>query len=205
VIYRIVLTVAARRRPGESTIHEAGVATHVQSMLAQSRASSPRRTAKAVVARLSASLKDSHRRGARFVSIPNSRSPRSSPATGRDDHSELDSYFDWRCPTSRPAAVRRPRRSGRFLPGYPELTPEGRHFNTSILVDSGEPSVGKYRKIHLPARRQGRRRPRAAPRETLLRIGISASGFRGRRLRIGSACATTVAGRRSIACLHCRA
>ena len=34
--------------------------------------------------------------------------------------------------------------------GYAELTPEGRHFNTSILVDHTGVMVGKYRKVHLP-------------------------------------------------------
>ncbi|MFX7768480.1 nitrilase-related carbon-nitrogen hydrolase, partial [Acinetobacter baumannii] len=34
--------------------------------------------------------------------------------------------------------------------GYAELTPEGRHFNTSILVDHTGKIAGKYRKVHLP-------------------------------------------------------
>jgi N-carbamoyl-D-amino-acid hydrolase len=37
-----------------------------------------------------------------------------------------------------------------FYLGYAELTPEGRPFNTAILVDSAARIVGKYRKIHLP-------------------------------------------------------
>src|SRR6185312_10691550 len=34
--------------------------------------------------------------------------------------------------------------------GYAELTPDGHHFNSSILVDKGGAIVGKYRKVHLP-------------------------------------------------------
>ena len=34
--------------------------------------------------------------------------------------------------------------------GYAELTPEGRRFNTSILVDKTGAVIGKYRKVHLP-------------------------------------------------------
>lgn len=34
--------------------------------------------------------------------------------------------------------------------GYAELTPEGEHYNTSILVDRDGSIVGKYRKVHLP-------------------------------------------------------
>ena len=37
-----------------------------------------------------------------------------------------------------------------FSFGYAELTPDGRHFNTSILVDRDGKIVGKYRKVHLP-------------------------------------------------------
>jgi predicted amidohydrolase len=34
--------------------------------------------------------------------------------------------------------------------GYAELTSDGHHFNTSILVDKSGAIVGKYRKVHLP-------------------------------------------------------
>ena len=34
--------------------------------------------------------------------------------------------------------------------GYAELTSDGHHFNTSIIVDKAGKVVGKYRKIHLP-------------------------------------------------------
>jgi predicted amidohydrolase len=34
--------------------------------------------------------------------------------------------------------------------GYAELTPDGQHFNTSILVNRDGKVVGKYRKVHLP-------------------------------------------------------
>ena len=34
--------------------------------------------------------------------------------------------------------------------GYGERTPEGRHFNTSVLTDTDARIIGKYRKIHLP-------------------------------------------------------
>jgi predicted amidohydrolase len=37
-----------------------------------------------------------------------------------------------------------------FTLGYAELTPDGDHFNTSILVDKAGNTVGKYRKVHLP-------------------------------------------------------
>ena len=37
-----------------------------------------------------------------------------------------------------------------FSLGYAELTPEGEHFNTQILVDKDGRIAGKYRKVHLP-------------------------------------------------------
>ena len=37
-----------------------------------------------------------------------------------------------------------------FYLGYAELTPEGRPFNTAILVDKAANIVGKYRKVYLP-------------------------------------------------------
>lgn len=37
-----------------------------------------------------------------------------------------------------------------FYLGYAELTPEGRPYNTAILVDKSANIVGKYRKVHLP-------------------------------------------------------
>lgn len=41
-----------------------------------------------------------------------------------------------------------------FHLGYAELTPEGRCFNTAILVAPNGGIVGKYRKIHLPGHRE---------------------------------------------------
>ena len=41
-----------------------------------------------------------------------------------------------------------------FCVGYAELTAEGHHFNTSILVDRTGAIVGKYRKVHLPGHRK---------------------------------------------------
>jgi predicted amidohydrolase len=37
-----------------------------------------------------------------------------------------------------------------FYLGYGELTPDGHHYNTAILVDEQARIVARYRKIHLP-------------------------------------------------------
>ena len=37
-----------------------------------------------------------------------------------------------------------------FSLGYAELTPDGHHYNTQILVDRTGQTIGKYRKVHIP-------------------------------------------------------
>jgi predicted amidohydrolase len=68
------------------------------------------------------------------------------------ERGEADSWFEREMPgpATRPlfAAARGAGMAMSF--GYAELTPDGHHFNTSILVDKGGAIVGKYRKVHLP-------------------------------------------------------
>jgi predicted amidohydrolase len=69
-----------------------------------------------------------------------------------EDEAELDSFFEREMPSAETAplfAAAREKGIGFYL-GYAELTPEGRRFNTAILVDKAGSIVGKYRKIHLP-------------------------------------------------------
>jgi predicted amidohydrolase len=69
-----------------------------------------------------------------------------------EDQQEVDTWFEREMPSD----VTRPlfdfsREHGMAISfGYAELTPEGRHFNTSILTDRQGNIVGKYRKVHLP-------------------------------------------------------
>jgi predicted amidohydrolase len=68
------------------------------------------------------------------------------------DRSRMDVWFE----TEIPNAATRPlfdyalENGMGFQLGYAELTPEGQHFNTTILVDKSGAIVGKYRKVHLP-------------------------------------------------------
>jgi predicted amidohydrolase len=112
----------------------------------------PAEDRKAVVARLVSLLEDSHRRGASFVVYPELTLTTFFPRYWRDDYSELDSYFEPEMPNVdvQPLFDCAKTLGVGFYLGYAELTPEGRHFNTSILVDSGGAIRGKYRKIHLP-------------------------------------------------------
>jgi predicted amidohydrolase len=68
------------------------------------------------------------------------------------DRSEADIWFEREMPstTTRPLFEQAKRSAMAMSFGYAELTPDGHHFNTSILVDKTGVIVGKYRKVHLP-------------------------------------------------------
>jgi predicted amidohydrolase len=68
------------------------------------------------------------------------------------DQTEIDAWFEREMPNAatRPLFERAAQDRIGLSFGYAELTPDGRHFNTSVLVDRGGRNVGKYRKVHLP-------------------------------------------------------
>lgn len=105
-----------------------------------------------VVARLLEMLRESRSRGAEFVVFPELTLTTFFPRYWASMKEVEERYFE----KSMPNAAVQPlfdeaRRLGiGFYLGYAELTPEGRRYNTSILVDKSANIVGKYRKIHLP-------------------------------------------------------
>jgi N-carbamoyl-D-amino-acid hydrolase len=68
------------------------------------------------------------------------------------ERSEADSWFEREIPgdATRPLFEEARRAAMAMSFGYAEFTPDGQHFNTSILVDKAGAIVGKYRKVHLP-------------------------------------------------------
>jgi len=68
------------------------------------------------------------------------------------DPLEIDTWFESEMPNAatRPLFERAAHYCIGLSFGYAELTAEGRHFNTSILVDRAGVIIGKYRKVHLP-------------------------------------------------------
>ena len=106
----------------------------------------------AVVARLLELLREAHARGATFVVFPELALTTFFPRYWMEDQAQVDRFFE----RSMPNAATRPlfdlaREYGiGFYLGYAELTPQGEHFNTAILVDRSGSIVGRYRKIHLP-------------------------------------------------------
>jgi len=69
-----------------------------------------------------------------------------------EDAAEADIWFEREMPSAatRPLFEEATRGGIAMSFGYAELTPEGRRFNSSILVDKAGGIVGKYRKVHLP-------------------------------------------------------
>ncbi len=110
-------------------------------------------TRESMVARLRELLRQAHARGVRFVVFPELALTTFFPRYWFDGAAEVDARFFER---SMPSPVTAPlfddaKRYGiGFYLGYAELTPEGHHFNTAILVSPAGDIVGKYRKVHLP-------------------------------------------------------
>lgn len=69
-----------------------------------------------------------------------------------EDQREVDSWFEREMPGPQTAPLfETARELGIAITfGYAELTPNGQHFNTSILTNRKGEIVGKYRKVHLP-------------------------------------------------------
>jgi N-carbamoyl-D-amino-acid hydrolase len=74
------------------------------------------------------------------------------PRWWMEDQAEIDSFFEREMPSNETAPLfNEAARLGIGISfGYAELTPEGRRFNTALLVSKAGQQVGKYRKIHLP-------------------------------------------------------
>ncbi|MDF2234216.1 N-carbamoyl-D-amino-acid hydrolase [Albimonas sp. CAU 1670] len=104
------------------------------------------------VARLCALMRKAHARGAELVVFPELALTTFFPRWWMTDAAEIDAWFETEMPNAAVAPLfdlARELKIGFHL-GYAEKTPEGRHFNTAILVDAGGEIIGKYRKIHLP-------------------------------------------------------
>jgi N-carbamoyl-D-amino-acid hydrolase len=68
------------------------------------------------------------------------------------DQAEVDSWFEREMPNAatRPLFDTAAQYRIGLSFGYAELTPDGHHFNTAILVDRAGSIAGRYRKVHLP-------------------------------------------------------
>ena len=106
----------------------------------------------AIVGRMIALMEEAHGKGATFIVYPELALTTFFPRWYAEDRAEMDQWFERAMPgPDTQPLFDRARTLGMAMSfGYAELTPEGRHFNTSILVDRSARIVAKYRKIHLP-------------------------------------------------------
>ena len=105
-----------------------------------------------VVERMIALMDKAKAKGADFIVYPELALTTFFPRWYIEDQAEVDTWFEREMPSPETLPLfRRAREHGMGMSfGYAELTPEGQHFNTAIIVDKHGAIVGKYRKIHLP-------------------------------------------------------
>jgi N-carbamoyl-D-amino-acid hydrolase len=109
----------------------------------------PRR---AVVARMLDLMKQAKDASCDLIVYPELALTTFFPRWHYEDRSEADIWFERDVPSAatRPLFEQAKTFGMAMSFGYAELTPDGHHFNTSILVDKDGTIAGKYRKIHLP-------------------------------------------------------
>ncbi|SLN26355.1 N-carbamoyl-D-amino acid hydrolase [Aquimixticola soesokkakensis] len=109
-------------------------------------------TREEVVARMLALMDEAHDKGVTFLAYPEMTLTTFFPRFYVEDRAEFDHWFETEMPNAATAPLfARAKSYGMgFTFGYCELTPEGQHFNTSILVSPAGKIVQKYRKTHLP-------------------------------------------------------
>jgi predicted amidohydrolase len=109
-----------------------------------------------VVIRMIALIDQAKDKGCDLVIFPELCLTTFFPRWYMEDQAEVDQWFE----TDMPNAATAPLFAAAKLAGiavsfgYAELTPRGRHFNTSILTDKAGNIVGKYRKTHLPGHKE---------------------------------------------------
>jgi predicted amidohydrolase len=106
----------------------------------------------AVVRRMLDLLKQAHSEKCDIVIYPELTLTTFFPRWYMTDQAEVDAWFERDMPNAatRPLFDKAAEYGIAFFFGYAELTPDGRRFNTSVLVDRDSCIVGKYRKVHLP-------------------------------------------------------
>jgi predicted amidohydrolase len=104
------------------------------------------------VARMIALMEEAKARSADFIIYPELALTTFFPRWYYEDRIEADCWFEREMPNSatRPLFDRAKALGIAMTFGYAELTPEGLHFNSSILADKTGVIIGKYRKVHLP-------------------------------------------------------
>lgn len=105
-----------------------------------------------VVVRMMALMREAHDKGVAMLVYPELALTTFFPRWYAESREEMDIWFEAQMPNRivQPLFDLARELGIAFTFGYAELTPDGHHFNTSILTDRAGNIVGKYRKIHLP-------------------------------------------------------
>ena len=105
-----------------------------------------------VVARMIALMDAAHAQDATFIVYPELALTTFFPRWYHEDRAAADSWFEAAMPgpATQPLFDKAKALGIAMSFGYAELTPDGHHFNTSILVDRNGGIAAKYRKVHLP-------------------------------------------------------
>lgn len=105
-----------------------------------------------VVARMLDLLEHGAREGVTLMVFPELALTTFFPRWYMEDPAEVDTWFETQMPNAavQPLFDRAKALQIAISFGYAELTPDGHHFNTSILTDRNANIVGVYRKVHLP-------------------------------------------------------
>jgi N-carbamoyl-D-amino-acid hydrolase len=109
-------------------------------------------TREAVVKRMLALMDAAKARGADLIVYPELALTTFFPRYFMTGQADVDAWFERQMPNAATLALferAKMHRMAMYL-GYAELTPQGRHFNTAVLVDKQARILGKYRKVHLP-------------------------------------------------------
>jgi predicted amidohydrolase len=106
----------------------------------------------AVVLRMLALMDQAKQAGVDLIVFPELALTTFFPRWYMEDPAEIDTWFEREMPgdATRPLFERAAAHGMGMYLGYAELTPDGHHFNSSIIVGKDGGIVGKYRKIHLP-------------------------------------------------------
>ncbi len=106
----------------------------------------------AVVARMVALLDQAAEAGCDLVVYPELALTTFFPRWWMEDPAEVETWFEQEMPNAatQPLFDAAKRHGIAITFGYGESTPDGHHYNTSILTDKAGKIIGKYRKVHLP-------------------------------------------------------
>ncbi len=105
-----------------------------------------------VIARMISLMDQAHKKEVKFLVFPEMTLTTFFPRFYVEDRAEFDHWFETQMPNPivQPLFDKAREYDMGFTFGYCELTPEGEHFNTSVIVSPEGDIVLKYRKTHLP-------------------------------------------------------